>query len=61
VAIEVDYDACKGHGDCVTACPGEVYELQSGKAVAARIDQCIECCTCVSVCPEQAINHSSCT
>jgi NAD-dependent dihydropyrimidine dehydrogenase PreA subunit len=30
------------------------------KAVAARIDDCIECCTCVAVCPEHALKHSSC-
>ncbi len=60
VTIKVDYDKCKGHGDCEDNCPGEVYDIQDGKAVAARLDDCVECCTCVSVCQEHAIEHSSC-
>lgn len=61
VTIRVDYDLCSGHGECVESCPGEVYELQDDKAVPVAIDGCVECCTCVSVCPEEAIEHSSCT
>lgn len=60
VTIKVDYDLCKGHGECAENCPGEVYDIEAGKAVAARIDDCVECCTCVQVCPEAAIAHSSC-
>lgn len=60
VTIKVDYDRCKGHGDCVDSCPGEVYELKDSKAVPANINDCVECCTCVQVCPENAIDHSSC-
>ncbi|MBL0715839.1 MAG: 4Fe-4S binding protein [Desulfosarcina sp.] len=60
VAINVDYDKCKGLGDCADACPSEVYEVQDGKAVPVDIDQCIECCTCVETCPEGAITHSAC-
>ena len=61
VTIKVDYDKCKGHGDCVDSCPGEVYEIDNGnKAVPVNINDCVECCTCVEVCPENAIDHSSC-
>jgi NAD-dependent dihydropyrimidine dehydrogenase PreA subunit len=60
ITIKIDYDKCKGHGECVDACPSEVYELQGGKAVPINIDQCIECCTCVEVCPENAIDHNAC-
>jgi NAD-dependent dihydropyrimidine dehydrogenase PreA subunit len=60
VTIEVDNEKCEGHGECVDNCPSEVYALQQGKAVAVRIDDCIECCTCVEVCPEKAIAHSAC-
>ena len=60
VTIKVDYDSCKGHGDCATSCPADVYDLTDGKTVPARIDDCIECCTCVSACPEAAITHSAC-
>ena len=57
VTIKVDYDKCKGHGDCADQCPAEVYEIENGKAVPANIDDCVEC---VQVCPEEAIEHSSC-
>jgi NAD-dependent dihydropyrimidine dehydrogenase PreA subunit len=60
VTIKVDNDKCKGHGDCVDACPSDVYELNNAKAVPVRINDCIECCTCVEVCPEFAIDHSAC-
>ena len=60
VTIRVDYAKCAGHAECVASCPGEVYELQNGKAVAVAPDQCIQCCTCVEVCPTKAIEHSAC-
>jgi NAD-dependent dihydropyrimidine dehydrogenase PreA subunit len=60
VTINVDYDKCLGIGECASSCPGEVYDLIDGKAVPERIQDCIECCTCVEVCPEKAISHSSC-
>jgi len=41
VTIKVDYDKCKGHGDCVDSCPGEVYELKDGKAVPVNINDCV--------------------
>ena len=60
VTITVDNDRCKGHGECADNCPGEVYDIVDGKAVAPRIDDCVECCACVESCPESAIDHSSC-
>ena len=60
VTIQVDYDKCQGQGDCVDACPSEVYELTDGKTVPVNIDECVECCTYVETCPEGAIDHSAC-
>ena len=60
IEISVDYEKCVGHGECATSCPGEVYDIVDKKAVPERIDDCIECCTCVEVCPEKAIIHSAC-
>ena len=60
IVIEVDYDLCSGVGECVINCPMDVYELVDDKAVAVNVDDCIECCACVEVCPNKAINHSSC-
>ena len=60
ITITVDYDKCNGLGECVTACPVEIFELVNEKAVAKNIAECIECCACVNACPNTAIEHSSC-
>jgi len=60
VKIEIDHDVCAGHGECVDICPMGVYELVDNKAVPSNIEECIECCACVSACPVEAIEHSSC-
>ena len=60
VTIKVDYDLCNGSAECVDSCPSSVYALQAGKTVPVDINECVECCTCVSVCPEDAIEHSAC-
>lgn len=60
IIITVDYDKCTGVGECVTACPVEIFEVKDGKAVAKKLAECIECCACVNACPNAAIEHSSC-
>lgn len=60
ITIEIDYDKCVGHAECVNVCPADVYEIVEGKSVAKNIDECVECCACVESCPENAIKHSSC-
>ncbi|HEY0088303.1 MAG TPA: 4Fe-4S binding protein [Candidatus Lokiarchaeia archaeon] len=60
IKITIDYDKCTGIGECVTACPVEIFEVKEGKAVAKKLDECIECCACVNACPNAAIEHSSC-
>ena len=58
--ITINYDKCTGAGDCVTACPVEIFEVIEGKAIAKNVGECIECCACVNACPNDAIEHSSC-
>ncbi|MDG6228513.1 MAG: 4Fe-4S binding protein [Candidatus Thermoplasmatota archaeon] len=60
IKIVIDYEKCTGAGECVTACPVDIFELIEGKAVANNVSECIECCACVSACPNDAIEHSSC-
>ena len=57
LTIEIDYEKCKGHGNCVTECPAEVFDLEDDKATCPGIDDCIECCACVEACPEGALNY----
>jgi NAD-dependent dihydropyrimidine dehydrogenase PreA subunit len=47
IVIKVDYDKCIGHRDCAEVCPVDVYDIVEGKSVAARIEDCTECCACV--------------
>jgi len=37
ITITVDYDKCKGSGECITACPVEIFELVNGKATAKTL------------------------
>ena len=60
VVIEIDYDLCGGAGECIENCPMDVYVMEDGKPVASNAEDCAECCTCVEVCPVNAISHSSC-
>ncbi len=60
ITIKIDYEKCDGDGECVNVCPSSVYEVVDGKSVANNIEECIECCACVSACPNEAIEHSSC-
>ena len=58
--ISIDYDLCDGQGECADACPMDVFEIVDGKSTAPKIDECTECCACVSACSTGALNHSSC-
>jgi NAD-dependent dihydropyrimidine dehydrogenase PreA subunit len=60
--ISIDNDKCGGAGECVAVCPSlpKVYDIEDNKATAPNIDNCIQCCACVHVCPTEAITHSSC-
>jgi len=56
--VEVDEERCTGCGECVDSCPGEVYELENGRAVPVRMDECHGCHTCEAVCPVEALRIS---
>jgi NAD-dependent dihydropyrimidine dehydrogenase PreA subunit len=60
IKITINYEKCNGAGECVTACPVEIFEVVDGKAVCKDVGECIECCACVNACPKEAIEHTSC-
>jgi NAD-dependent dihydropyrimidine dehydrogenase PreA subunit len=60
IIITIDNDKCTGAGECVSACPVDIFELKDGKAICKNVEECIGCCACVSACPNDAIEHSSC-
>ena len=53
--VAVDQAKCHGCGDCMDACPVEVYEIKQGKAVPVQASECLGCMSCVEVCSEGAI------
>lgn len=53
--VEIDLDLCTAAGECVSACPGEVYEIIDGKVRAEAIGDCLECGACEGACPADAI------
>jgi len=53
--VTVDQAKCIGCGDCMDACPVEVYEVKQGKAVPVQESECLGCMSCVEVCNEGAL------
>jgi len=52
--VTVDEELCTGCGECVKACPAEIFKIENGKAVPSD-DECLGCQGCVAVCPVGAI------
>lgn len=60
IKIIIDLEKCTGAGECVTACPVEIFEVVDDKVICKNLGECIECCACVTSCPNDAIEHNSC-
>ncbi len=59
--VTVDMEKCSGCGECISVCPGSVFEFNDeGKSNPVRPEDCQECCSCVEVCPESAIKVDVC-
>lgn len=59
--VTVDMEKCSGCGECISVCPGSVFEFNDeGKSNPIRPEDCQECCSCVEVCPESAIKVDVC-
>jgi NAD-dependent dihydropyrimidine dehydrogenase PreA subunit len=55
VKIVVDNDKCTGCSTCVDTCPVGVYQLENGKSVPIKPDECLVCRACEVQCTEGAI------
>jgi len=53
-AHKVDLEKCRGHMTCMRHCPTQAIRVRGGKAVISE-ELCIDCGTCISVCPAGAI------
>ncbi|MEE9610882.1 MAG: 4Fe-4S dicluster domain-containing protein [Desulfatiglandales bacterium] len=60
IEITVDNSKCNGCEDCVDACSASVFSMVGGKAKPVNPGDCIECCACVDICEQAAIDHESC-
>ena len=53
-AHKVVLDKCRGHMACMRHCPTQAIRVRGGKAVISE-ELCVDCGTCISVCPSGAI------
>lgn len=53
-AHKVVLDKCRGHMTCMRHCPTQAIRVRGGKAVISE-ELCVDCGTCISVCPAGAI------
>ena len=57
--ILIDALLCNGCGACIDVCPMDCLEMEEGKAILKREDDCLICLTCEAECRVGAISVSS--
>jgi len=55
VEIKIDYDKCKGCGECVKTCKFGVLEMLEEQPIVVSPSKCGKCLECIKNCPEDAI------
>ena len=53
-AHRIDLARCRGHRKCMRCCPTQAIRIRGGRA-SMLAELCIDCGSCMAVCPEQAI------
>ncbi len=53
--IQIDKELCDGCGDCVKACPMEIFVLKEEKATSINEETCMDCELCEVGCTNGAI------
>ncbi|MEA2075399.1 MAG: 4Fe-4S binding protein [Euryarchaeota archaeon] len=63
VKVTINEDLCKGCGMCADVCTTEVLEKQSDfkPTKVIKEENCIECLSCLEICPAYAIEHEDLT
>lgn len=56
--IEVDPESCIGCGECIEACPADVFEIRDEKSTVINEEGCVGCGSCLEICQEDAITLS---
>lgn len=59
--MTIQEKACRGCQLCLDICPTECFAFNQDtqKAVVDKIANCIECLSCVYICPSAAIGHKN--
>ncbi len=52
---KIDADICIVCGDCVDACPGQVFRKTEHGVEIPHPEECIECRACEEICPVGAV------
>ena len=52
----IDAALCTVCGECVDACPGQVFVEEDREIKVAYPEECIECRACEEVCPVEAVH-----
>lgn len=57
--IVIDASLCDGCGACIKVCAMDCLEMEEGKAILKREEDCLVCLTCEAECRAGAISVSS--
>lgn len=56
--LKIDKEKCNGDELCTTICPvGAVRIDENNRKANIDADLCIECFSCINICPQQAITQ----
>jgi len=56
VYVRINYDRCRGCGDCVKSCRFGVLEMLDEMPIVVDASQCKACMDCVEQCKAEAID-----
>lgn len=53
--VYINPNLCENHQLCIEVCPEGVFEIERGRVVVKKPDECTICYLCVENCPSGAI------